>query len=384
MRGGASRSGYNLSIAGETDIAKTLRVARMLGIPALQSAAEGTAGLDLQVAGSWGYGAQSGFLGPQVTGTVKLRNVRVAFRGTAAPVEILSAEVQLLPNEVRVAKLSARAADAVWSGSFEMPRGCGVPGACELHFNLGASRVALSELAAWMRPPAKERPWYRVLEASTPSESFFANLRATGRIAAEVVQVEKLTAGRVSARVEVDHGKLRLTELNAELLGGKHRGGWVADFSVSPTICNGSGAVSGASLARLAEAGNTWMTGTAGGNYEVKGPCSAEFWQVAEGTVQFDVREGTLPRISFVDEEGPVRISRLSGRARLQSGKFEMKDGVLESPDGKFQLSGTAGFDRELEIKAMRTAGAGYAITGTLGEPRVTALPSAEQARLKP
>ena len=37
VRGGASRSGYNLSIAGETDIAKTLRVARMLGIPALQS-----------------------------------------------------------------------------------------------------------------------------------------------------------------------------------------------------------------------------------------------------------------------------------------------------------------------------------------------------------
>jgi len=47
-------------------------------------------------------------------------------------------------------------------------------------------------------------------------------------------------------------------------------------------------------------------------------------------------------------------------------------------------LSGSAGLNRELEIMAMRTASAGYAITGTLAEPRVTALPSAEQARLKP
>jgi hypothetical protein len=385
VRGWASRSGYNLSIAGETDIAKTLRVARMLGIPALQSAAEGTAGVDLQVAGYWGYGAQSGFLGPQVTGTAKLRNVRVAFYGTAAPVEVLSAEVQLLPNEVRVTKLSARAADAVWSGSLEMPRGCGVPGACEMHFNLSANRVAFGELGAWMRPGAKERPWYRVLGASTPGVPFFANLRASGRITADVLQMQKLTGARVSAHVEVDHGKLRLTELNADLLGGKHQGEWLADFSVSPTICNGSGAVTGASLVRLAEAGNEeWVTGTASGNYQIKGPCSAEFWQLADGVVQFDVRDGALPRISFVDEEGPVKILRLSGRARLQGGKFEMKDGALESPDGKFQLSGTAGLNRELEIKVMRTSNAGYAITGTLGEPRVTAFPSAEQARLKP
>jgi len=385
VRAWANHSGYDLLIAGETDIANTLRVARMLGIPALQTAAEGTAGVDLQVAGWWGYGAQSGFLGPQVTGTAKLRNVRVAFRGTAEPAEILSAEVQLLPDAVRVSKLSARAADAVWSGSLEMPRGCGVPGACELHFSLGANRIALGELAAWMRPGAQERPWYRVLEANAPSTPFFANLRASGRITADALQVLKLTAARVSAHVEVDRGKLRLTELSAEWLGGKHRGEWLADLSVSPTICDGRGTVTGASLARAAQAASdAWITGTADGTYQIKGPCSGEFWPSAEGSVQFDVRDGTLPRISFGDEEGPVRISRLSGRARLQGGKFEMKDGALESSDGKFQLSGSAGLNRELEIMAMRTASAGYAITGTLAEPRVTALPSAEQARLKP
>ncbi len=85
--------------------------ARMFGLPALQSNTEGTAQVDLQIAGSWAarnHGTTSGFTGPQVTGTAKLRNVRIAVRGVGGPVEIASAEMQLLPDRVRVGKLSAR------------------------------------------------------------------------------------------------------------------------------------------------------------------------------------------------------------------------------------------------------------------------------------
>ena len=103
-----NRGGYNLSVAGEAEIAKALRVARMFGLAALQSAAEGTAQVDLQIAGSWAGrsdGTASGFSGPQVTGTAKLRNVRIALRGTGGPVEIASADMQLLPDEVRVGQV---------------------------------------------------------------------------------------------------------------------------------------------------------------------------------------------------------------------------------------------------------------------------------------
>ncbi len=384
IRAWIARIGYSAAVTGDADIAKTLRLGRMVGVPALQSAAEGTASVDLQVAGSWGYGAQSGFLGPQVTGTAKLHNVRIALRGTAGPVEITAAELQLLANEVRVGRLAASAADTAWTGSLEMPRGCGTPGACAVHFNLHANKVALGDLSAWARPGAKERPWYRVLESSPQAvPSFLASLHASGNLSAGHFQIQKFAATQVSADVDLDHGKLRIANLSAEWLGGTHRGEWLADFSVSPAACSGSGTVEDASLAGLAE-NAAWITGTAGGEYQVKGPCSAEFWQAAEGVVQFDLREGALPHLSLAENEAGVKISRLWGRARLQGGQFEMKDVWLNSPAGKFQLSGTAGLSREVEVKMTRAAGSsGYAISGTLGEPRVTTFPGAEQARLK-
>lgn len=386
-----TRSGYVASVAGDAEIAKTLRVARVFGIPALLSTAEGTAGVDLQVAGSWGYGPQSGFLGPQVTGLAKLHNVKVAVRGTAAPVEISSAELQLLPNEVRVNKLTANAADAVWTGTLAMPRGCGNPGACEVRFNLHANKVAFTELAAWAHPSAKQRPWYRVLESSPQTgPAFLASLRASGTVSAARLQVQKLAATQVSANVDLDHGKIRISNLTADWLDGTHRGEWLADFSSTPAMCNGNGTLAGVSLARLENAG--WITGMANGEYQVKGPCSAEFWQTAEGTFQFDVRDGTLPHLSLAENEGGIKLSRLWGRARLQGGKFETKEVWLNSPAGKFQINGTAGLNRGLEIKLTRTvpgsnptaSSGGYAITGTLSEPRVTPYPAAEQARLKP
>ncbi len=393
-RGWVNRDGYSLAVAGEAEIAKALRVARMFGLAALQSAAEGSAQVDLQIAGSWAgrsNGTASGFTGPQVTGTAKLRNVRIAFRGVAGPVEIASADMQLLPDEVRVAKLNAKAADAWWTGSLEMPRGCGTPGACQVHFILNANRIALDELSEWVSPSPKERPWYRVLESNTQAgPSFLTSVRASGQVTTERLQVQSLAATQVSAKVSLDSGKLQISELSAEFLGGKHRGQWQADFSGKPAVCKGSGSLTGVSLARLADAmKDGWIAGTANTSYEVKGSCPAEFWTSAEGTLQFDMNDGTLPHISLGEDTEPFRFTRFAGQARLQAGKIEMKDAKLDSPGGKFQLSGTASLKGELDLRLAKTpngaAAAGYTISGTLAEPRVSPLPGAEtQARLKP
>jgi hypothetical protein len=184
-------------------------------------------------------------------------------------------------------------------------------------------------------------------------------------------------------------GKLEVSDLNADILGARHRGAWRADFSVHPAICSGSGRLTGVSLAQLADTmKDPWIAGSADASYEVTGACLAEFWHSAEGTLQFDVRDGTLLHISLGEDEDPLKISLLSGQARLQAGKIEVKDAKLDSPSGRFHLSGTASLQRELNLKLARTAGGnaagGYAVTGTLAEPRVVPLPRTEQARLKP
>jgi hypothetical protein len=393
-RGWVNRGGYNISIAGEAEIAKSLRVARMFGLAALQAASESTAQVDLQIAGLWAErsnGTTSGFTGPQVTGTAKLRNVRVALRGVAGPVEIVSADMQLLPDEVRVTKLSAKAADTAWTGSLEMPRGCGTPGACEVHFILNADQIALGELRAWVNPSPKERPWYRVLESDPQAgPPFLASVRASGQVSADRLQMQSLAATRVSAKVTLDGGKLGISELSGDFLGGKHRGEWQADFSGKPAVCSGSGSLTGVSLALLADAmKDSWIAGTASATYEVKGSCPAEFWASAEGTLQFEMKDGALPHVALGEDAEALRVTRLAGQARLQAGEIAMKDARLDSPGGKFLVSGSASLKGELDFRLAKVpagaTAAGYTVTGTVGEPRVVPLPGAEtQARLKP
>ena len=393
VRGWISRVGYDISVTGESEISKALRVTRMFGVPALQTTAEGAAQLDLQIMGSWaaqGSGSASGFSGPQVTGNAKLKNVHVTVRGTGGPVEISSADLQLLPEKARVEKLNAKAAGASWNGSLEMPRGCGTPGACQVHFNLNANQIAFGELREWASPPPAKRPWYKVLAADPQAgQSMLASLRASGRVTADHLQMQNLAATHVSANVSLDGGKVRVSELSADVVGGKHDGEWQADFSTKPAVCSGSGTLTGISLARLASAmKDGWISGTANASYELKGSCPADFWESAEGTLQFNVWDGSLPHISLADDAGSLKVIRMSGDARVQGGKLEMKDARLDSVEGKFLVNGTASLKRELDLKLTRASGsgatAGYTITGTVAEPRVirTGGP-VTQARLK-
>lgn len=384
VRGWINRGGYDITLVGETEIARTLRLAQMIGVPALVTSAEGTAQVDLQIAGAWAD--SSGFAGSRANGMAKLRNVQVTPHNVGAPIEIIAAEMQLLPDQTRVTKLNAKLEGTNWTGSLELPRGCGI--GCPVHFSLEANQIVLSQLTAWADPSPKKRPWYRVLESSAQSgPSPLASIHASGTVNAEQLIVHGLAAKRVSANVTLDRGKLQISNLDADFLGGKHRGDWKADFSVKPATCKGTGKFSGVSLAGFApEMKDKWVSGVASATYEVTGPCPAEFWPSAEGSLQVEMRNGLFPHLSVGEGNDPLRVTRLSGGADLRAGKIEIKGAKLDSPDGSYELSGTATLKNDVDLKLTRVSGApaGYAITGTLNAPRVAPLTRVEQARLKP
>ncbi len=398
-RGWFGLSGYRITLLGEAEVGHTLRIARLFGLPALAATADGQAQVDLQIAGTWhGWmeGTRASFSNlpqPQVTGTAKLHNVRVEVRGVEEPFEISSANLQLLPGKVRVTKLAASAAHALWTGSLELPRGCGTPGACTISFDLSTNQLKLSDAAQWVNPRPKPRPWYRLPAGNDqPAPTFFTSLHAEGGVTASRLLLRGIAANHVSADVSLDAGKLQLSDLRGELLGGKHRGQWQADFSVRPAVYSGSGTLTGIALQQLANAmHDDWIAGTASGNYEItaSGATSSGFWNSAEGIVQFDVRDGMLPHLLLVSDGDPLKVDQMQGRAHLEEGKIEIKEARLDSPSGKFQLSGTALLTRELDLKLTSkpdAAGAAktYAVGGTVAEPRVTQVSSPEtQAQLK-
>jgi hypothetical protein len=389
VRGWIDRSGYGFTILGDAEVGKTLRLARIFGIRTLSSLAEGTAQLNLQIAGSWmAQGGTAAFAGPQVTGSARLRNVRFGLRGAGEQVEISSAEMQLSPDVVHVGKLNLKAAGTAWKGSLEMPRGCGSPEKCLVRFQLSTDEISLNEANEWASPSPKSRPWYR-LGAAQSAPSLLARVRASGRITADRFVLRGVTASNLLANVSLDAGKLEVTSVDADLLGGKHRGKWLADFAVKPALCRGSGNLTGISLGNISRLmKDEWVEGSAGASYEIQGPCAADFWQSSEGTLQVDVADGSLPHVLLRDSAKTLKIRKFTGQAQLHAGTIEVTEGELDSPEGTYEVSGTATLHREIDFKMAKVpTGSGissYAITGTLAEPRVTHINATEQARLKP
>jgi len=304
--------------------------------------------------------------------------------------------LQLLPDETRVEKMNAEAGDARWTGSVTLPRGCVMPGACLVHFNLNSEEIGLSELSKWLGSQPKQRQWYQMLTSEEPKTStFLENLRASGKVSVGRLRIHNLVVDRVSAALDLERGKLKISDLRADLFGGKHRGDWQVDFTAASPIYTGSGTLTGISLGQMAKAmHDPWISGTAEGTYQLtaSGTDSAAFWESAEGGLQFDMRDGVLSHISLVTDEGLVRVTRWHGRARLRDGQIEIEKGNLVSAGGTYEISGTASLGRVLDLKLARgtdvaTARAGslvYSITGDLAEPRVALTTPVTQAQLKP
>jgi hypothetical protein len=382
VRGWVSRSGYSFVVQGDAQVQRVLQLARMLGIAAPQPAAEGLAKLDLQIAGSW-----SGFVAPKATGKAQLHSIHAEVRGLNAPLEIASANLVLMPDQISVQNLMTSIADSSWRGSLALPRPC-PPDACLIRFDLHADEIATDRLNQLINPHVRKQPWYRFLSSPATGVPYLLTVNARGKLTADRVVVHKLVGNRVSANVELNKGKLRVSDLRGDVLGGKHIGEWQADFGVKPPEYSGTGTLEGLALHQLSESMNDdWITGSATASYRVKtsGLDAAELFASATSTLKVDARDGLLLHVALGEGTGPLQMHRLAAHLVVHDGGFEIQEGMLETSTGTYQVSGTASLTRILDLKLTHEGAPGFNITGTLMEPHVSPIVNPEtQAALKP
>lgn len=383
VRGEFSRSGYSFLVQGDSDVQRLLEVARTVGLPTPQPAATGEARISLHVGGSW-----AGFAAAAVTGSAQLLSVRAKVRGLNTPVEISSANVELTPDSAEVRKLTASAAGITWRGSLSIPRQCEKAQACPLRFDLHTDEFVSDEMSGLVNEVPGKQPWYQFLSSATQPKPYLASVHAIGKLTAGRVVIHNLVANRASADVELEQGRLQLSNLHADVLGGRHTGEWEVDFTVNPPTYRGNGALEKVALGQIAEAmHDAWITGTANVEYhaDTLGWTRAELLSHADARVQIEAREGSLPHLTLTGEGGPLRVNRFVGLLLMRDGKFEIDQGKLETPGGIYQLSGTASMDRVLDIRLARDGARGFNITGTVSQPRVAVSATPEtQAALKP
>jgi uncharacterized protein involved in outer membrane biogenesis len=192
-------------------------------------------------------------------------------------------------------------------------------------------------------------------------------------------------ATRVAADVDLDQGKLGLSDLRAEVLGGKHRGEWRADFTMKPPKYSGAGVLDGSLLVQLAEAmHDDWVSGTANAEYQIEltGFSSSELVNSARGELHFDMRDGALPHLTLTAAR--LRVRRFTGLMAVRQGDIELQQAILESPTVSYAVTGKASMGGKLDFKLVPEGSAGLMVTGTLSDPRVAPVHRPEtQAALK-
>jgi len=368
-----SATDYSVRVQGEAELDRLFRVARGLGLRAPALGATGNAKLDLQIAGTW-----RGFSPPVSTGSMQLRNVVLPLAGVRTPAQVRTANAELLPYQVQVENLAASFSGSrlAVDGSLVLPRTCDPSQPCPVQFDLHSTEVSLDELNRLLNPQFQRMPWYRLLSGNAgPGWGRFA---ARGRIRADRVALKGLGFQHVVAQAELREGKLEISDLRADTLGGKLHANWSADFSSSTPGYKGSGTLERIALPQVAAlTGNAWVTGTAGGKFklELTGWNGGELAESAEGTLDFDAQNGTLPHVAL--NGSPLRLKRFTGRVLLRDRRLEFQQSKIESADGIYVVSGTASIGR-LELKLKDQKSRSYAVSGTLESPRVRVLPPSE------
>jgi hypothetical protein len=382
IRGEIFRAGYDFLVQGEGEIQELFAAARIAGWPISHPAIAGPARVDLSIQGPW-----AGFRAPVITGRLQLHSLQASVRDLRTPLEITSVNLLLTPDDVEIEDLTAAVAHSTWRGSVSFPRRCEPPGTCPVHFDLRATEISLAEVNRLLNPGLLKRRWYGLF-SSAPSGSYLATLYAEGKLSTSHLLFHHLTADRVSAEVELQRGKLRLSNLRGEVLGGKHTGEWRADFNKRPPLYSGSGTLNGIMLEQLGEnMHDGWIAGTATATYGAKasGWTTEDLFTSGSGSVQVEVFDGLLPHLALAGENDPLRINHFAGRLLFQDGQFQLEQAKLQTSGGTYQVSGTASLDRVLDLRIMRDATSGFRVTGTLEQPHVVVSTTpATQAALKP
>ena len=375
-------AGYDIALNGDTDVRRILQLARTIGLPASNPPAEGSAKVDLHISGQW-----AGFAATTVAGTAQLHAVHAEIRGLEGPLEISSANVRLTEDSVRVDSISAAAAGSRWSGWLSMPRMCGTLATCPMDFNLQSDEIDANALSAALAPQRATKKWYGFLASDTQSgPSLLARIQAKGSISANRIVVGSVIASHASALLNTVGGTLTLSDLRADMLGGKQRGEWLADYTAKSPVYSLEGTLQNISLSQLADAmRDGWISGTASGHYriEMAGRDRAELAQSARGSIDFTMQDGILPHLALAS--GPMKVRRFSGHVTIADGEFKMQDATLQSSSATFLVSGKASMARELDFKLVQEGAPVINVTGTVTDPRVETSSHVEtRAALKP
>ncbi|HUR37132.1 MAG TPA: AsmA family protein, partial [Terriglobales bacterium] len=300
--------------------------------------------------------------------------------GVAAPLLVRSALLQLAPEAVVVQKLSAQleGTNTLVEGSLSIPRLCASTG-CSSTFDLKTAELNLDDLNRILNPKYRSSDWLalplQIFGGKAVKQSRFMTLQSQGTIAIGKLIVKNLVATRVTAHLAFNNGRMGLTNLQADLLAGKHSGAWHTDLSAAEPVFTCKGVVESLPVAQLNSLLRSPLgTGTLHLGYDLslQGADAASLRRSAAGNANFRWTNGSWRTSGGASS---LQFSDWSGTLTVRDQLVDVTTSVMQARGGPYQVSGQATFDRGLSLR-LTGQSEQLLVSGTLQEARVVIQPS--------
>ncbi|HVZ18848.1 MAG TPA: AsmA-like C-terminal region-containing protein, partial [Terriglobales bacterium] len=328
-----------------------------------------------------------------ITGDAQLKNVTAKFTGVAEPLRIASAHFTADKDHFNVIKATAAFTrmHSALEASASWPQHCIPPQGndqldCAIQFTVSADQLDVDEINSLLNPKAQKRPWYAAIANTVmgSNQARFPDIYALGQITAKKLEMKSVTASHFSSALTVRPIGFSLTDITADLLGGKFQGEVHSDLTGDPAYTS-RGTIQKFAMTNLAGAmKDDWASGTATLNYrgQTKGWNSDDLLSSATGEADFEWHDGALTHIA-IDNGKPLRFKAFAGKLDLRNGVLTVAESKMHAPGSIYLMSGTASLGRRLELKLARDGVPAYSVTGTLERPTVSVVRSpATQAKL--
>ncbi len=389
VNGWVSRNGFTLALNGEAELGRMLELGKLIGLPTTAVEVNGLARGRLQLAGEW-----EGFKLPDFVADAQLSSVTAKISGVSSPLRFPNGT--FMANEYfGIAKAVGEFGRVHSSLEFSIfwPKRCTLekPGAtsCGVKFEVNADQLNVDEVNALINPKAQSRPWYAAI-ADTVTRSkrqSLPEIHATGKVSAAKLVLKGITAARFTSNLEIAPDEFRLSNISADVLGGKYSGDVVANTRGNSPVYSSKGVFQNVTVANVALLmRDSWASGKLNASYEgnAAGWTAEDIISSAAGTSSFEWRDGVLHHIDLDSTGKPLQFRMFTGSLELKNGIVSIRESKLQAPNSIYVVSGTASLGRELELKLARDGAPGFSVSGTLERPKVSPLKVPEtQAALR-
>ncbi|HEV2278956.1 MAG TPA: AsmA family protein [Acidobacteriaceae bacterium] len=368
ISGDFSRSGFLLRLNGAAAVDRLMSAGHVFGFSrGTFAVAKGKARAELNttIAGGWITPLSGSGPGLITTGTVRVTALDLRAPFLRAPLEVVSADINLTPDEIAWQNATFRYSGLNLHGSAAFPANCGQTAPCSATVSLDAADLNGAALEGAIHRTGTGL-FGNIFSGSPPAWP-----PVQGDIQIGTLALGRLLLHKVSANVSVEGAALSIRSCDAAGLGGTvHATGDMSVVDGTPhwnLDLRFTGIKAGDAGSLFEE---QWGSGTANGELHLKtnGYTTADLVSSAAGEFQMTWLNGGL---LGVDPPMPLaRFGRWTAAGTVQQQTITLTSGGIGANRGPIvdPVTGTIRFNRQLNL-SVHTKNGSLRVSGTLSHP---------------